>query len=215
MVRDRETRMKESLKIMGLRSWVYALSFLIQRSIWMFFPTFFVTLFIWIFNTAQYTAGTAAVLFLLLWIFGVSMLAVTMVFQNVFTNPKLATMVMPFVFFLPTGIAMGICLQPVITFGYVNSYIQYLYWFPQFPFTALMVNLLKEHEKLEYFEVADGVSWFFLIIQTPLYYFLHLYIEKIKPDSYGVASHPCFCCKKPKEIDHDKEELDAENFNKV
>ena len=50
MVRDRETKMKETLKIMGQRTWIYALAFLVQRGVWMFLPTFFVTLFIWIFN---------------------------------------------------------------------------------------------------------------------------------------------------------------------
>lgn len=34
MVRDRETKMKESLRIMGLNKYMYALSFLVQRGIW-------------------------------------------------------------------------------------------------------------------------------------------------------------------------------------
>jgi len=29
MVKDRETRMKESLKIMGLEPWIYALGFIV------------------------------------------------------------------------------------------------------------------------------------------------------------------------------------------
>ena len=40
MVKDRETKMKESLKIMGLNKYMYALSFLLQRAIWVAFTCF-------------------------------------------------------------------------------------------------------------------------------------------------------------------------------
>ena len=50
MVKDRETKMKETLKIMGCESWIYALSFMIQRGVWMIFPTIFVSIFIFLFN---------------------------------------------------------------------------------------------------------------------------------------------------------------------
>ena len=50
MVKDRETKMAESLKIMGLKPWIYALSFLVQRGIWMTIPTIFVNVFVYLFN---------------------------------------------------------------------------------------------------------------------------------------------------------------------
>ena len=50
-------------------------------------------------------------------------------------------MVMPFIFFIPTGVAMTIVLGPILS-GEKNDYVQYLYFFPQFPFTVIMVNLL-------------------------------------------------------------------------
>jgi hypothetical protein len=40
MVNERETRMKESLKIMGLNKWMYPLSILLQRGIWIAFTAF-------------------------------------------------------------------------------------------------------------------------------------------------------------------------------
>ena len=42
--------MKETLKIMGLETWVYSLAFLVQRGIWMTLPTFFLCFFIGLFN---------------------------------------------------------------------------------------------------------------------------------------------------------------------
>ena len=107
-------------------------------------------------------------------------------------------MVMPFIFFIPTGLAMTIVLGPILS-GEKNDYVQYLYFFPQFPFTVIMVNLL-DNTGLEFFEVSDGISWFFLIISTPLYFLAHLYVEAIMPDNYGISSKCCFCfdrcCKK-------------------
>ena len=50
-------------------------------------------------------------------------------------------MVSPFAFFIPTGVAMTIVLGPVLS-GVKNTWVQYLFWFPSFPFTVAMVELL-------------------------------------------------------------------------
>ena len=80
MVKDRETKMKESLKIMGCPPWIYSLSFIVQRSIWILLPTFFVSISIWLFNRKEIEPGTAFAIFLMLQLFGMGMLAITMVF---------------------------------------------------------------------------------------------------------------------------------------
>ena len=59
MVRDRETKMKESLKIMGLNKYMYALSFMIQRGIWVTLTCFIITLMTYILNSAQIGFGQA------------------------------------------------------------------------------------------------------------------------------------------------------------
>jgi|Transcript_37574 hypothetical protein len=193
MVRDRETRMKESLKIMGLEPWIYSLSFLVQRTIWMILTTFFVCFFIWLLNSEVYSFGLIMQLFLALLLFGTGMLSFTMFAQNFFKDAKLATMVMPFIFFIPTGISMALVLEPILDYPYVNNYVQYLYWFPTFPFTTVMVDLLDTLRVIKYFETSVGGSWVMLFLNVPLWFFLHLYVEAIKPDSYGIAHHPCFC----------------------
>ena len=50
MVKDRETKMKESLKIMGLNKYMYALSFLMQRAIWVTFTCLIMSVMIFIMN---------------------------------------------------------------------------------------------------------------------------------------------------------------------
>lgn len=78
MTKDRETRMKESLKIMGLQPWIYSLSFLVQRTLWMILTTFFVCFFIWLLNSETYSFGVIMKLFLALLFFGMGMLSFTM-----------------------------------------------------------------------------------------------------------------------------------------
>jgi hypothetical protein len=43
--------MKESLKIMGLNKYMYPLSILMQRGIWILFTTLVLTIMIYVFNT--------------------------------------------------------------------------------------------------------------------------------------------------------------------
>ena len=196
LTRDRQTRMKESLKIMGLKPWIYALSMLVQRCVWMIVPTLGVAIFTVGLNMETYSATDGVELGVLLWLFGIGMLTVTMVLQNFFTNPKLITMIMPFIYFIPTGLAMAMCMTPILDPKSKNDYIQYLFWFPQFPFTVLIVRLLDKSGQLELFEASSGSAWAMLIVMTPIYFLIHLYIEAIKPDVYGVAEHPCFCFRK-------------------
>ena len=80
MVKDKENKMKETLKIMGLETWVYSIAFLVQRGIWMTLPTVFLCVFIFLFNKGRYDLSTVIVLFIALWFFGMGMLAVAMLF---------------------------------------------------------------------------------------------------------------------------------------
>lgn len=103
---------------------------------------------------------------------------------------------------------MTLVLSPVLN-GEPNDWIQYLFWFPQFPFTVLVTNLLNK-SPLEYFTANDAAAWFFLVIQCPLYFMLHMYVETIMPDNYGISKHMCFCfgCKKSsKAVDDDNIEF--------
>ena len=192
MVKDRETKMKESLKIMGLEPWIYGLSILFQRGLWNIIPSFFVTLFMGIFNKGTYEISDFFSLFFMLFFFGMGCCAFTIFIQNFFKDSKLIVMVLPFLFFVPTGIAMTIMLGPVLT-NEQNDWIQYLYFLPHFPLTVLMVTVLGVDLPIEPFKASTGGAWVFLILQLPLWFLAHLYVEAVKKDAYGVARGYCFC----------------------
>ena len=50
MVKDKENKMKETLKIMGLNKSVYALSYIVMQGITISITCFFMCLCIWVFN---------------------------------------------------------------------------------------------------------------------------------------------------------------------
>lgn len=63
-----------------------------------------------------------------------------------------------------------------------------------------MINLLNK-TPLEFFTVGNEISWVALVINIPFWFFLHLYMEAVKPDSYGIRRDCCFCfssCRKNK-----------------
>ena len=194
LVRDRETKMKESLKIMGLETWIYALGMLVQRSIYMMIPSFIVCVWILAFLSDTYSVGTIFVLFIQMVFFGIGLCAFSMFISNFFQDYKLIGMALPAILYIPTGVGTVAILGPFL-FNEVNTWMKFLYFFPTFPFVALMTDLLDKTGS-EFYDVHVGVSWFFLIIQGPMYYFLHLYTESVLPDNYGISKHPCFCFKK-------------------
>ena len=106
MVRDRENKMAESLKIMGLNKYMYALSFLIQRTIWVTLTSFIIAFMVFIINRGVITFGMFFQIFLALWLLAVSFLSLSMVLQTLMKDPKLATICAPFVLFIPTGVAL-------------------------------------------------------------------------------------------------------------
>lgn len=63
-----------------------------------------------------------------------------------------------------------------------------------------MINLLNK-TPIKFFEAGTEISWVFLVINIPAWFFLHLYTEAVKPDSYGIKRTCCFCfdsCRKNK-----------------
>ena len=194
MVRDKETKMKETLKIMGLKPWIYALSFLVQQGSWLIFPCLSTTITLYVFVSDFLDAAKCVTLFFSFWLYSLGMLSLTMVLSNFFRNSKLVNMTLNVIFFIPTGIAMAGIIAPGTTMSAdsANDWIQYLFWLPNFPFAVLAINTIKTGP-IEYFTVGEEVALACLIVQIPLWFLVHLYLEGILPDNYGVSKSCCFC----------------------
>lgn len=63
-----------------------------------------------------------------------------------------------------------------------------------------------------FFEVSVGAAWTALVLQAPIYFFLHIYIEAVMPDAYGVTETCCFCLRRGKR-NYDDEDPDMDDFD--
>ena len=128
-------------------------------------------------------------------------LGMSLVIQNFFTDPKLSAICAPFLLFLPTGVALLGIITP-LTSGEPNNWIQYLFFCPTFPFEVILTHIFKFEvpvpgmPTLTFFTVSEGWAWATLVLLTPIYFMLHIYLEAIIPDAYGVTESCCFCFRK-------------------
>lgn len=91
---------------------------------------------------------------------------------------------------------------------------------PTFPFEVVLTEIFKFESDdpniptLEFFNINAGVAWAFLVLLTPIYFFLHIWLEAIIPDAYGVTESCCFCFRSSRVHRHDEEDLlDDEIFH--
>ena len=139
MVRDRENKMKESLKIMGLNKYMYTLAYLVQRALWTTLTTLIMTTMCYIINDDKISFGQYIKLFFAVWLLALDMLGLSVVLQNLYSDPKLSAISAPFLLFLPTGVAMLGIIQPATTHT-ANNWVQFLFWMPTFPFEVCLAG---------------------------------------------------------------------------
>ena len=62
-----------------------------------------------------------------------------------------------------------------------------------------------------FFEVGATAAWIMLALLTPIYFYLHIYLSSVIPDSYGVTESCCFCLRKKRPVEEEIDEDLVEN----
>lgn len=140
MVQERENRMKESLKIMGLNKYMYPLAIMLQRGIWTLFMSIIFCVLIYAFNADNLSFGQFITLIFAVWFLSLGNMSICAVLQNFFSDYKLAAIVGAFFVFIPVSLALISIVVPVAN-GVPNSWVQYLYFVPTFPFEVIISNI--------------------------------------------------------------------------
>ena len=99
----------------------------------------------------------------------------------------------PLILFLPTSIASFSLLGPIQS-GVQNTWVQYLFMLPSFPYEVIVCGLFEPENT--YFQVQTWICWIALVLQPIVYYLIHTYIEAIIPNAYGVTKSCCFCLRR-------------------
>ena len=71
----------------------------------------------------------------------------------------------------------------------------------------MLTSIFKPVQNVDLFETSSEVAWCVLVILLPCYYFLHIYLESVIPDAYGINESCCFCFRKKKPIEEEDDEI--------
>jgi hypothetical protein len=196
MVEEKETRMKEILFILGVRSWAHWLSWVIATGIIFFVIAALVTR---VLSAKVLLHSSVAYLFAFIGLFSTATIGFCFVIASFFSRAKLAAIVGP--------MALFATLLPRFIFFGSNRYeaITAKKWASLLPCTAFAfgADIIADYEYAEVgvqsWNANDGEYSFntalsFLFLDTILYMFLGWYLELVIPRQYGVARPWYFLC---------------------
>jgi hypothetical protein len=207
MVVDKENKMRETLKIMGLDRVVYGLSYTVMQGCFTLYCS--VCLVLGFLITLRRVVGTYAVffspdfgqmdvltLFILVLLFGFSTLTFAQMLSTLFGDSKLASQVGPVIMFFPTTISMLLAINTALPLGHrelCRTITQVLYILPWFPFQVLSLQTIFKGGATLYLGMDVEWAWFALILQPFAYFALYLYFDNVIPNSFGISKE-CFYC---------------------
>jgi ATP-binding cassette subfamily A (ABC1) protein 3 len=189
IVEEKETRMKETLFILGLKGWAHWLSWLITSLVVYFIITITTTA---VLTSNLFTHSDAGYIFAFIGLFSTATVGFCFTLAALFSRAKLAAIVGP--------IALFTTILPRFIFFGFNRYEATTgkMWASLLPATAFAfgADILGDYEYSEQgiqeWNASEGdysfnTSLGFLFFDTILYTFLGWYFEQVIPRQYGVA----------------------------
>jgi len=189
LVEEKETKMKETLLILGVRAWVHWMSWVITALLVFLVITVTVTFTL---SSSVLMHSDPGYLFAYVFLFSTSTIGFCFAVASFFSRAKLAAIIGP--------IALFATLLPRFVFFGHNRYehVTGQIFASLFPATAfcLGADIIADYEYAEQgiqsFNVGEGGYSFntalgMLFFDTVLYTFLGWYLEQVIPHQYGVA----------------------------
>jgi hypothetical protein len=158
--------MRETLRIMSMKSGAYGLSYFLTQVIITIFTAIVLSI---VFSIKSFIpSGEGFVLFIILLLQGISMLFMSMIITTLFRDSKLSVQMGSLILTLP--FILFVCLYNIDP---LNPWRVYLcYFLPHFPSTVLITSLVSEDSLL-----SVPASWVTLVIISPTYYALYWYLD--------------------------------------
>eukprot|EP01038_Epipyxis_sp_PR26KG_P012006 gene12006-16074_t len=193
VVEEKETKIREIMKIMGLLDWVHQLSW--------FISTFL--LFFWIavsstaFSSIFIAATSKILLFLYFFLFCMSEISFAFLISVFFSNSKIAAIVAPVSLFaavLPKFIFIQTTSEEQIVQKVLASFLSPT----AFAFGAdILANYEYSGKGVQLNNIGEGgfsfaIVLFMLWIDFYIYGILALYLDQVIPQEYGTPKHPLF-----------------------
>lgn len=189
MVVDKETKMKESLRIMSMRSAAYGLSYFLTQLIFLFLIT---VLLMGVFVYKSFIPAVDIFPFICAMLLnGISQTFLSMSLTTLFSDSKIAVQLGSLILFLPAALFIGLLNKDIndpwrLYFGY---------FLPDFPTNVIVANQASISIPLNM-----TVTWLALAVQPFLYFLLYVYLDQVMPDTFGISKSCCFCLKRKRAV---------------
>ena len=197
LVKEKETRAKEGMKIMGMTEGIYFLSYFLRFFIFNIFYSIINSLI----STLVFKHFKFIYIFLFFWLFGMNIFSLIYFFQSFMDKTRLAMLVSILCYFLMYFFSAA------IQFDNVKKWIKIL--FSIFPQTGLQlgINVMGNFEvnkiNFEYKYIGFNyrnynirLMYIILAIDFVLYLFLGFYLENVILHEYGTNKKWYFLCTK-------------------
>ena len=195
MVSEKETKARESMKIMGLKDLSYWASWFVFHFIRVTIISALSTLIL-SFNVV--VKSNPFIMFLFFWIFGNSLFAFSLFIQSFFSRERIAALCGTLIYFGSSFLNIVVGDEKIPErFKYAGSLIS-------------TVAVIRGSETFAYFEIKDE-GLHFWNINRPLRFFsfqgclvmmvasffvflvLGIYLDNVFPSIYGLRKHPLYC----------------------
>jgi len=203
IMHEKETRIKEGMKIMGLTGNIFYLSWLITYSIIYTIISIFVSL---IMKVSVLTYSSYGLIFLWHWLFCLSILAIGLLCTVFFNNAKVGNIISFVVIFVmawPSNFANSDQTTRTAKF-----------WATAAPMSSIQLSSIQIFElevtkigvttdTLDLMYNEYKLSWHYIwaAIITSVALILTFYFDQVIPGQFGVSKHPLFCLMKKKKRD--------------
>ncbi|OMJ95245.1 hypothetical protein SteCoe_1460 [Stentor coeruleus] len=194
VVTEKETKVRESMKMMGLNDTPYWLSWFIMYTIIYFVVAFFSTMI----SFLIFELSNKFIVFLMFFLYGQSCLAFSVLISSIFNKSKTAVLVGMLIFFISYFSLLSVrkttpkgtlsLLSFFNTVAMSQGFIQLM----SFEGSQIGVNFSNIMD--DYYNYSVGLCLIYLFIDTILYWLLALYLDKIIKTETGVSLPWYFPC---------------------
>lgn len=163
VVIEKEQKMRETLKILSLKTGAYGLSFFFTQLIFSIFTALLVVL---TFSIVGYLEGAMIVpFFIAVVIYAMAFILYTLFITTFFSDSKLAVQIGQLALILPMAIFIAI---------YQNNetLLPIFYWLPHFPMTVILSSCANTD-----IDTPLAAAWICLVLNIPLHYLLYVYLD--------------------------------------
>jgi ATP-binding cassette subfamily A (ABC1) protein 3 len=202
MVEDKETKMRETLRLMSLSRFNYCLSFFVYQAILSFWNGCIIGGIMFTNKNAFVVEDTRLMnsisYILIAIVLSLGMIGYAMALSTLFSDTKVGQNMSQMAIFLPLILFLAVSNQ--------NGSVKYLTYFTfltPIGAASAIIGILTNNPvvpvpliNIDFLNIY--YCWIAAILNIPLWLGIYIYLEQVMPNTYGIQRSPCFCCSKKK-----------------